>query len=90
MIVERNRRTLMVFFISGVVEGYTIYNPDKPLPYLGLGHFYQKKWSESVFYLSSELGLMRLKQYYKDKRGPRNFRLYRNVSSESIYYEGCA
>jgi membrane protease YdiL (CAAX protease family) len=90
---RKNIERLSMVVLSGFAETYSIIKisqkmskPNFPLPYFGIGHFYQGNWSEGIFYLGSEYGMIKLIGYYWDKRGTLNYKIYPNVSTEFVYY----
>lgn len=81
---QKNRRPLFVA-AGSLIEIFSLaYN--YPVPYLGLGHFFQKDWMKGSFYFGSEVSLFLLRNGFSDKVGARNYQLYPDISNDTVYF----
>ncbi len=78
-------RAASVLF-SGAAEAYSIKHTRTPIPYLGLGHFTQKKRRQGLAHLSAQSALWLARRHYANRVGTRDLQAFPNRTTESTFF----
>ena len=87
---SRNERLAIVAF-SGLIETHSIYNPNNPIPYMGIPAIYENKRFKALFYSALNLSLYKIRDHF-DPRSHRSrydidATLYPNRSTPTTFFQ---
>lgn len=88
---DRNSKARTAFvFISALAEAYSINHVDNPIPFLGLGHFFEGNWPRGFAHLSTQTSFWLIERYYRDRAGLRDTNAFPNRTTARLFFSNRA